>query len=149
MMGLLMHFLMGAMPLVGALYGQPTVAAGWLAHLAHSVVLAFVFAAAIDRTSFRDSGLLGLVGLGAAYGVLLGVVTGGVVLPLWANAVGAAQLPVPSLGLPGMIAHVLYGVVLGGVVGFWSLRGRPADVGADQHDNDTEPAARPRDDSGV
>jgi hypothetical protein len=46
-MGLLMHFVMNAMPLIGGLYGQPTVAIGWAAHLVHSIVFALIVAAVI------------------------------------------------------------------------------------------------------
>ena len=46
-MGLLMHFVMNAIPLIGGLYGQPTVAIGWAAHLVHSIVFALIVAAVI------------------------------------------------------------------------------------------------------
>lgn len=124
-MGLLMHFMMGAMPLVGALYGQPTVIAGWLAHLFHSVVFGLIFAAVIGSTSLREYGLYGMIGLGAVYGIILEVIAAGFVLPLWANAVSAGGgLPVPFIVLPGFLTHILYGVVLGGVFWFVLTRGR-------------------------
>ena len=123
-MGLIMHFVMNAMPLVGALYGQPTVAVGWLAHLFHSVVFALIFAAAITRTSLREYGLLGMIGLGAAYGIGLELVAAGVVLPLWANAIGAGPLPVPFLIPIGFVTHLVYGVLLGAVFGVVMTRER-------------------------
>lgn len=116
-MGLIMHFVMNAMPLVGALYGQPTVLPGWIAHLFHSVVFALIFAAIVARTSFREYGLLGLIGLGAVYGIVLEIVAAGFVLPLWANAVGAGPLPVPFLVPIGFLTHLVYGVLLGAVFG--------------------------------
>ena len=131
-MGLIMHFVMGAMPLVGALYGQPTVLAGWLAHLVHSVVFALVFAAVLTRTSLGEYGLLGIVGLGAVYGVVLELVAAGVVLPLWANAVGAADLPVPFILPIGFVTHVVYGVLLGAVFGAATTRGRTASTPDDR-----------------
>lgn len=129
-MGLIMHFLMGAMPLIGALYGQPTVAAGWIAHLFHSVVFALVFAAVVTRTSLREYGLLGTIGLGAVYGVILEIVAAGIVLPIWANATVAAGLPVPFWIPMGFLTHIVYGVLLGVVFGLVMTRGRsPASTG--------------------
>ena len=116
-MGLIMHFVMGAMPLVGALYGQPTLVAGWIAHLFHSVVFAVVFAAVATRPTFRDYGVYGLTVLGSAYGIVLELVAAGVVLPVWANAVGAAELPVPFLVPMGFLTHLIYGLLLGAVYG--------------------------------
>lgn len=135
-MGLLMHFVMGAMPLIGALYGQPTVAAGGLAHLFHSLVFGLLFAAVVTRTSLREYGLLGMIGLGAVYGIVLEVVAAGVVLPLWANAVGAGPLPVPFLIPMGFLTHVVYGVLLGAVFGYVMARERSMTT-------DEEPAERP------
>lgn len=125
-MGLIMHFVMGAMPLIGALYGQPTVVAGWIAHLFHSVIFALLFAAVIARTSFREYGIYGMIGLGAIYGIILEIVAAGVVLPIWANAVGAGGggLPVPFIILPGFVTHLVYGVVLGAIFGLVMARDR-------------------------
>lgn len=123
-MGLIMHFVMNAMPLIGALYGQPTVAAGWLAHLFHSVVFALIFGLVIVRTPLREYGVLGIIGLGALYGIVLEFVAAGVVLPVWANAVGAAALPVPFLIPIGFVTHLVYGVLLGAVFGIAMTRER-------------------------
>ncbi|WP_254272490.1 hypothetical protein [Haloarcula marina] len=123
-MGLIMHFVMNAMPLVGGLYGQPTVAMGWIAHLVHSVVFALVFAAIVTRTSLREYGLLGMIGLGAAYGIVLELVAAGVVLPIWANAVGLGPLPVPFIVPIGFVTHLVYGILLGAVFGYVLSRDR-------------------------
>jgi len=131
-MGLVMHFVMGAMPLVGALVGQPTVLAGWTLHLVISVLFALVLAAVVARTSFREYGLLGMIGLGAIYGIVLEVVAAGFVLPLWANAVGAGPLPVPFLVPIGFLTHVLYGVLLGAVFGYVVTRDRTASMTEDR-----------------
>ena len=127
-MGLIMHFVMNAMPLVGALYGQPTVAFGWLAHLFHSVVLALVFAAVISGTSLREYGVVWMIGLGALYGIVLEIVAAGIVLPIWANAVGAGPLPVPFIIPIGFVTHLVYGVLLGAVYGLVTTRERSESV---------------------
>lgn len=131
-MGLMMHFVMSAMPLIGALYGQPSVAFGWLAHLFHSVVFALVFAAVITRTSLRAYGVVRMIGLGAIYGIVLELVAAGVVLPVWANAVGAAALPVPFIVPIGFLTHLVYGVLLGAVFGLVATRERTPSVAREQ-----------------
>ncbi|MFC6941696.1 hypothetical protein ACFQE8_17245 [Salinirubellus sp. GCM10025818] len=127
-MGLIMHFVMGAMPLIGALVGQPTVLAGWILHMLISVVFALTFAAIVARTSFREYGLVGMIGLGAAYGIVLEIVAAGFVLPLWANAVGAGPLPVPFLVPMGFLTHIVFGVLLGAVFGYAVTRDRTASM---------------------
>ncbi|WP_157972628.1 hypothetical protein [Haloprofundus halophilus] len=119
-MGLVMQFVMNAMPLIGALVGQPTVVGGWVLHLVISVVFALTFAAIITRTSLSRYGrtTLGTVGLGLAYGAVLTVVAGWFALPIWANAVGAGPLPVPLVVPMGVVTHLLYGLVLGGVYAY-------------------------------
>lgn len=129
-MGLIMHFVMGAMPLIGALYGRPTVVAGWVAHLIHSVVFALIFAAIVTNTRLREYGFLGTIGLGAVYGLVLEFGAAGLVLPLWANAVAGANLPVPFLVPIGFATHLVYGAVLGAVFGYTVAHQRSATVDA-------------------
>lgn len=127
-MGLVLHFGAGAMALVGALYGRPTVTAGWIAHLINGVVFALVFVAVVSRPLLRDyaSSPAELVGLGVGYGAALGVLTGGLLLPLRLDATGAAELSLPHLAVPGLVgeftfpvvlgvAHLVYGALLGAV----------------------------------
>ncbi|WP_458209783.1 hypothetical protein [Haladaptatus sp. NG-SE-30] len=114
--GLIMGYLMRtAMPIIGGLYGQPTVLAGWVAHLFHSVVFALIFVAIITRPQVKDyANTIPKVGiLGAIYGFAMTFVTAGVVLPLWAGAVGAADLPFPFLPVMEFTLHLVYGIVLG------------------------------------
>lgn len=133
-MGLIMHFVMGAMPLIGGLYGQPTVAIGWAAHLVHSIVFALVFAAVVMRTSLREYGLLGMIGLGAAYGIVLELAAAGVVLPIWANAVGLGPLPVPFIVPIGFVTHLVYGILLGAFIGYVVTRDRSRSAIAEQRE---------------
>lgn len=125
-MGLIMHYIMNAMPLIGALYGQPSVMAGWIAHLFHSIVFGLIFAAVITQPRFDKYGILGIVGLGAVYGLILEFVAAGVVLPLWANTIGAAMLPVPFLIPIGFVTHLVYGILLGAAMGVLLKRTRAA-----------------------
>lgn len=128
-MGLVLHVGADMMPLIGALYGQESVLFGWLAHLFNGVVFALVFVVLVSRRVFhnytRSATEHVLFGLG--YGAALGVVTGGVLLPLWLGAVGATTLPEPLVPVPGepayamglffALAHLVYGVLLGGAYG--------------------------------
>lgn len=130
-MGVILHAGANIMDGVGALYGWPTVIGGWIAHLLNSVLFAVVFVWLISRPRVRSYAetLAGTVGLGIGYGTVLGLVTGGVLLPLWLGAAGASTLPVPLLPIPGVvedivvalsiaIAHLVYGAILGGVYFF-------------------------------
>lgn len=127
-MGAVLHSTTNALPLIGALYGQSTVVGGWLAHLFNSVVFALVFAGALTLTPLRSYriGLAECTGLGLGYGAFLGVVTGGLVLPLALSLVGATTLPLPLWPLPGgsltfsiflAVGHLVYGVGLGATFG--------------------------------
>lgn len=125
-MGLVLQFGADAMPLVGALFGLPTVLGGWLVHLVTSVFFALLFAGVVSSPLLSDyTGTVGgTTGLGVLYGAGLGVFTGGFLLPLWLNAVRAEALPVPLLPLPTgfgefvlpvvlALAHLVYGLLLG------------------------------------
>jgi hypothetical protein len=83
----------GAIPTIGALYGVPTFAAGWVAHLSHSVMLALVFGVVVSRAPLREFARRLSTGtaLGTGYGVVLTVITGGIVLPLWLMAIGVPE----------------------------------------------------------
>lgn len=102
---------------IAGLYGQSgSLAVGWAAHLFHGVVFGLVFAVLLDDPSLvRVSDSLGRsVGLGVAYGVVLGVVGMGIVMPMWLDALGlslAPDVPFASASLLGW--HVLFGAVLG------------------------------------
>lgn len=65
-----------------------------------------------------------MTGLGVVYGLVLELVAAGVMLPIWANAVGAASLGVPFIIPIGFVTHLVYGVLLGAVSGFAASRER-------------------------
>lgn len=125
-MGVVLHLGADIMPFIGALYGYESVVWGWLAHLVNSVVFAAVFVTivtlALPETYKGTPGEFVLVGLG--FGAALGVLAGGLLLPLWLGAVGAATLPEPVVPVAGLdevaaglffgLAHLVYGALLGG-----------------------------------
>lgn len=114
--GILLQFVMGIMPVIGALYGVESLLAGWIAHLFNSLVFGLVYAGLAATPRFaawaRDVGRG--AGLGAAYGVVLWIVAAGIVMPIWLDVVGfASPPPLPNLTVMGLIGHLVYGVLLG------------------------------------
>jgi hypothetical protein len=118
-MGLMIQFVMGIMPVIGALYGVPGLAAGWVAHLVHSVVFALVFAAVVSRPPLSEyaESTASAAGLGLAYGVVLWLVAAAVVMPIWMGLVGLPSPGVPNLNPQSLVGHLVYGVLLGGLYG--------------------------------
>lgn len=126
-MGVIVWVLMPAALTVAipALYGLSGGFAGWTIHLFHSAVLGVVFAAILSFEPLRGyaDDVMASTALGTAYGVVLWVVTGSLLLPLWLQAVGfPAAPPVPTFAVPSLLWHVAYGVVLGAVFPF--VKGR-------------------------
>jgi hypothetical protein len=130
-MGAVLHWGANVMPLIGALYGWPSVAGGWLAHLVNSALIGVVFAAVVTRPVLRrqTASTVGCATLGITFGAGVGLVTGGVMLPASLNLVGMDVLPEPTLPLPGVlggivvvlsigVAHLVYGLLLGATFGY-------------------------------
>ena len=133
-MGGVLHFGLGLMPTIGALIGVETVPAGWLVHLFNSTLFGGLFVAVFDRPFFADlrEDVGGCLSLGVVHSALLGVITGGLLLPAAIAIEGATSLPVPTLPVPGLtasfefgvviaVAHLVYGVVLGRVFAVFTL----------------------------
>ena len=104
--------MMGMLPMIGSMVGQPTAAAGFAVHMANSLIIGVSFAIIFGRfVSGAPSG----VGVGLAYGAawwILGPLT---LMPLmmgmglgvnWSAAAAAAMLP-------SLVGHLTYGGVLG------------------------------------
>jgi len=124
--------------IVGLLVGLPGQLGGWVVHLLVSVAFALLFVQIVSQPLLSDytSPRGGLVGLGVGMGAFLGLVTGGIVLPVAVDVAGSGDLPVPLLpGLGGGvlfplrlgIAHLVYGLLLGAV--YQLLVGAPRESG--------------------
>lgn len=113
-MGLVLQLMSGEMAVIGGLYDVPSVTVGWITHLFHSVVFATLFGAVAYRLRPTNAGpwARDIALLAMTYSVLLWVVAGGVVMGVWLNAVGIPS-PVPNLGLPGLVGHLVWGLTLG------------------------------------
>lgn len=125
-MGIIYHGGANVMPLIGALYGAPTVAGGWVGHLVTSVVLGTIYGYVASRPAFAgfNETLSGALILGVVYATLIGIINGGLILPIAFNLLGFHQIPDPILPIPGALgafivvlsiglAHIVYGIVLG------------------------------------
>lgn len=122
--GLLGGVVMGAMLMmqmgpvievaIPAMYGLEGLAAGWVVHLFHSVVLGVVFAAVASALPrFTDSPGKSAV-LGLAYGAVLWVALAAVVMPIWLGAVGfPGAPPLPNFNPQSLVGHLAYGLILG------------------------------------
>lgn len=128
-MGLILH-VGGVIPFIGALYGWPTVLGGWTAHLINSVLIGLLFAAILSRPVVREqtTSVTECLVLGTVYAAAVGLVTGGLMLPISATALGAGALPhspFPASGVLGGglvavsvgVAHLVYGLLLGATYG--------------------------------
>ncbi|MFD1569290.1 hypothetical protein [Halorubrum laminariae] len=140
-MGVVLHGALGLMPTIGALVGVETVLAGWVVHLFNSTLFGTLFVAIFDRSLFAElrTDLGGCLSLGVVHSALLGMITGGLLLPTALALEGATSLPVPTLPVPGLtasfefgaviaVAHLLYGTVLGGTFAAFTVSDAPTDL---------------------
>lgn len=103
---------------IPSMYGLEGLAAGWVVHLFHSVVLGVAFAGVADALDLGDS-LGPTAALGVGYGVLLWTLLAVLVMPVWLGAVGSpANPPLPNVSIQSLVGHVVYGAVLGAVFPF-------------------------------
>ena len=109
--GAMMGF-MGMLPMIGSMVGQPTAGAGFVVHMANSVIIGVGFAILLGRlVSGTPSG----VGLGLAYGGVWWILGPLTLMPLFMgmgfgvnwNAAAAVAM------LPSLVGHLMYGGVLG------------------------------------
>jgi hypothetical protein len=134
-MGLILHLGANMMPLIGALYGWPTVIGGWLGHVVNSVLIGLLFTLLVSRPVVRQqmTTMFGCVVSGIVYAAAVGLVTTGVMLPISMNTLGRRTIPDPILPLPGIIggalvvlsvgvAHLVYGLLLGATYGVIHIR---------------------------
>ncbi|WP_430504110.1 DUF6789 family protein [Haloparvum sp. PAK95] len=103
---------------IPSLYGiaGPAGAVGWVIHVSHGAVLGVAFAAILQTKPGVGGSIGKSAGAGAAYGVGIWVVLAAIVMPVWLGTVGFGGAPsVPNFNPMSLVAHVVYGVVLGAV----------------------------------
>ncbi len=108
----LMMAKMGTLPMIGRMIGSPTVAAGWLVHLAISASIGASFAVLFG---WLVSGRISSIVFGTIYGStwwLLGPLT---MMPLFLGmGLGVNwNLTAAQNMLPSLMGHVVFGMVMG------------------------------------
>lgn len=109
---------------LGAMFGEGSAAAvgGWAMHLASGVIFALMYAVAFDALGATNGWLVG-----AEVGLVHGLITGAVIMPMVGMmhpAVKAGRIKAPGLfainagamtpmGL--VVGHIIFGAVLGGI----------------------------------
>jgi len=108
---------------IPALFGLDGLLAGWVVHLFNSVVFGIVFSAILSQSPLREyaDSVGGSAGLGTVYGIVIWILAAGIVMPLWLSAVGFPNAPpLPNFSTMSLVAHVVYGLVLGVVYAYSS-----------------------------
>jgi len=103
--------------LVAALYGFPeSIGASLVVHLFHGAIFGALFAAIHSDPAFHratDRPAKGALA-GMAFGVVLGVVGAGLIMPMWVQSIGLdSSMAVPHFTPLVLGWHVVYGTVLG------------------------------------
>ncbi|MFB6283083.1 MAG: histidine kinase [Halobacteria archaeon] len=116
-MGGMMSMMMPAAinKMIPALFGLQGTAAGWGVHIFNSAIFGIVFAGILSVGAFRkmseSSGKT--FGLGVIYGFLVWVGPAAIVMPIWLNTVAGMNAPVPNVVPKSIVAHIVFGIVLG------------------------------------
>lgn len=113
-MGGYVHFTTtGSIPVIGSLYGTESVLIGGLTHEFHSLVFGLIYAGfLVVLPDWGKSEWGRRVAVAVAWGVGLWLVASGIIMPVWLNLVGI-DTPVPDLSPHSLLAHVIWGLVLG------------------------------------
>jgi|GEM_PF-352135 len=114
-MGVAIGAMGGSVPVIGALYGVPDPAVGWLTHEFHSIVFGLLYLVVLGIAPWGIANRhAGRIGLGAAWGIAIWLVAAGVIMPFWLQLVGIPAT-VPTLTVQSLVGHVVWGVSLGAV----------------------------------
>ena len=104
--------MMGMLPMIGSMVGQPTAAVGFAVHMVNSAIIGAGFAIVLGRFV---SGTRSGVGAGLAYGGVWWILGPLTLMPLFMgmgfgvnwNAAAAAAM------LPSLVGHLMFGSILG------------------------------------
>lgn len=119
--GVIIQFWLGKMSGLGLLYASRSLALGWVTHLFHSIIGAFLFTGIVSRKSVNQhlnkssySILIGLI-----YGFSLWAALTIIILPIWFGVVapwrgGPPQNFTNSQFIGSLIGFLVYGAIVGG-----------------------------------
>jgi hypothetical protein len=113
-------FFVAAAMLMGL--GSMSSAAGWMSHLITGLIVGVIFGFVTAKvTRFHLTGIAKSVGLGIGGGVLVWLVFFlPMMMAVMASMIPASQMPLMIAG--SFAAHLVYGLILGGVAGGLLLR---------------------------
>lgn len=118
--GMLLMKMRGVLAMaIPAMYGieGPALLVGFGLHLFHGAVLALGFAALAHVVPGVVDSIGKSLVAGVGYGILVWVVAAAIVMPIWLSTAGFPQAPpLPNFNPMSLIAHIVYGAVLGSVV---------------------------------
>src|SRR5260370_40087617 len=108
-------FFVGAAMLMGL--GSASSGAGWMLHLVTGLVVGSIFGVVIAKVPrFHLTGITKSIGLGIGAGVLVWLVFFlPMMMAVMASMIPASQMPTMIVG--SFAAHLVYGLVLGGIAG--------------------------------
>lgn len=99
-----------------ALYNLQGSLMGWVVHLVQGTIFGVLFAFLVTKSPLGETvaGLSRSVVSGTAYSLVLWIVGAGIILPLGLAISDVPSAPlVPNLHPAGLLAHLIYGAVLG------------------------------------
>lgn len=103
---------------IPAMYGiaGPAGLVGWVLHVSHGAVIGVVFAGILTIQPDLGASTGKLAGTGVAYGIVVWLLLAAILMPIWLSAVGfGGAPPLPNFNPQSLVAHAVYGVVLGAV----------------------------------
>jgi len=105
---------------IPSLVGLTGGVAGWVVHVSVAAVFGVGFATVIVwRPETVRGGTFGqVVAVAVAYAVVVWFVAFGLVMPAWLGLLDGAGVAMPNLTAMGLVAHVVYGLVLGATYDF-------------------------------
>lgn len=113
-MGLIMHSMVGIIPVIGALYGVQEPVIGWVTHEFHSVVFGMIYATLLTGAPERGQTLLGRLVIAIGFATFLWLFAAGVVMPIWLNLLGLPA-SLPNLTGAALVGHAAWGLTLASV----------------------------------
>lgn len=103
----------GSVAAIGVFYGISNPVVGWITHVFHSAVFAFIYAGFLTHLPMRhQDDVTAYVAVALAWGVALWVGAAGIIAPVWLTLLGF-DVPIPNLSGLFLATHLVWGGALG------------------------------------